>query len=76
MWFDSFDELRDAGFKGFQAIAELRITCLLDVPRLPGVYVLVRDFPDRLDSFSQVPPATSGARTPLPFPHSGLAVRL
>jgi hypothetical protein len=46
MWFNTFVDLRDAEFKGFQSIAELRVTALFDVPRLPGVYVLVRDCPD------------------------------
>jgi len=43
MWFGSIDELHHAGFKGFHSIAELRITCLGDVPREKGVYVVVRD---------------------------------
>ena len=43
MWYESFDELHRAGFIGFQSIAELRATCLGDVPWERGVYVVFRE---------------------------------
>ncbi len=43
--FESTADLRDAGFKGFHTVRDLRISRLAAVPEAAGVYLIVR--PDR-----------------------------
>ncbi len=43
MDFSSIDEIRASDFEGFKSIGELQATGCLEVPAVPGVYLIVRD---------------------------------
>src|SRR5688572_2120179 len=46
MWWTGIDAAKANGFVGFQTICDLRRTNLRDVPKQPGVYLILRTLPD------------------------------
>jgi len=45
MWWTGCEGAQAAGFVGFKSVAELRATRLSDVPRTPGVYLIIHSTP-------------------------------
>ena len=60
----SLSSLQAEGFGGFKSVRNLRASRCAEVPKSPGVYLVLRD-PSRPPSFREASPgATSRTRTP------------
>ena len=53
MDFDSIEDIRKAGFEGFVAISVLQTSSLVEVPDLPGIYLVLRPDKTRPDFLSE-----------------------